>query len=49
MTLTIRPKAKANKALKARHHLKVRLRVKFTPTGGTSTSKSKTLTLIRRG
>jgi len=49
VTLTIRPKAKANKALKLLHHLKVHLRVKFTPTGGTPTSKSKALTLVRRG
>jgi YVTN family beta-propeller protein len=48
VTLTIRPKIKANKTLKLRHRLKVRVRVKFTPTGGNPSSKSKKLTLIRR-
>jgi YVTN family beta-propeller protein len=48
VTLNIRPKVKANKALKRRHHLKVRITVKFTPTGGTTSSKSKKLTLIRK-
>ncbi|HEV2857692.1 MAG TPA: PKD domain-containing protein [Solirubrobacterales bacterium] len=46
--LTIRPKVKANKTLKRRHHLKVRLRVKFTPIGGNPSSKSKALALVRR-
>jgi YVTN family beta-propeller protein len=49
VVLTIRPKAKANKALKHSHHLKVHIRVKFSPTGGTPHSKGKTLTLVRRG
>lgn len=48
VTLTIRPKAKANKLLKQRHHLKVRIRVTFAPTGGTARTKSKALTLIRK-
>ena len=48
VTLTIRAKTKANKVLKRRHRLKVRFRVKFTPTGGSPGSKSKALTLIRK-
>jgi YVTN family beta-propeller protein len=48
VTLTIRAKTKANKVLKRRHRLKVHFRVKFTPTGGSPSSKGKTLTLIRK-
>ena len=48
VTLTIRPKVKAKKVLKRQHRLKVRITVKFTPTGGTTSSKSKKLTLIRK-
>lgn len=48
VTLTIRPKAKAKKVLKRRHRLKVSFTVKFTPTGGSASSKSKKLTLIRK-
>jgi YVTN family beta-propeller protein len=48
VTLTIRAKTKANKALKLHHRLKVRITVKFTPTGGTASSKNKKLTLIRK-
>jgi YVTN family beta-propeller protein len=47
VTLVIRPKAKANKALKRSHHLKARIRVTFSPTGGNARSKGKALTLIR--
>jgi hypothetical protein len=48
VTLTIRPKVKANKLLKRRHHLKVRIKVSFTPTGGSTSSRGKSLTLIRK-
>jgi YVTN family beta-propeller protein len=48
VTLPIRPKIKANKTLKHRHRLKVRIRVKFSPAGGNPSSKSKKLTLIRK-
>jgi YVTN family beta-propeller protein len=47
VTLVIRPKAKANKALKQNHRLKARIRVTFSPTGGNARSKGKSLTLVR--
>lgn len=47
VTLSIRPKAKAAKALASDHKLKTRIRVVFKPTGGTARSKGKTLTLVR--
>ncbi len=46
--LTVRPKIRLNKALKRRHHVKVKVRVTFTPTGGKTSAKSKSLKLIRR-
>jgi YVTN family beta-propeller protein len=48
VTLSIRPKAKAAKALASSHKLKVRISVVFKPTGGTARGKSKALTLVRR-
>jgi YVTN family beta-propeller protein len=48
LILSIRPKVKLNKALKRRHHATVRIRVTFSPTGGTPRSKGKSLKLIRR-
>jgi YVTN family beta-propeller protein len=47
VTLSIRPKAKAAKALASNHKLKTHIRVVFKPTGGTARSKGKTLTLVR--
>lgn len=47
VTLLIRANGKAGKALASQHHLKVRIRVKFKPTGGNARSKGKALTLIR--
>lgn len=46
--LSIRPKAKAAKALASSHKLKIRIRVAFEPSGGTARSKGKALTLVRR-
>lgn len=48
VTLVIRAKAKANKALESNHRLKARIRVTFSPTGGHARSKGKGLTLIRQ-
>jgi len=47
VTLVIRPKAKAGKALKQSHRLKARIRVTFSPTGGHARSKGKALTLVQ--
>ena len=47
VTLVIRPKAKAGKALKQSHRLKARIRVSFSPTGGHARSKGKALTLVQ--
>ncbi len=46
--LTVRPKIRLNKALKHRHHAKVKVRVTFTPTGGKARTMAKALKLIRR-
>jgi YVTN family beta-propeller protein len=48
VTLTVRPKAKVSKTLKRRHHVKVHFRVKFSPTGGTASTKGKTIKLVQR-
>jgi YVTN family beta-propeller protein len=47
VTLVIRPKAKAGKALKQSYRLKARIRVTFSPTGGHARSKGKALTLVQ--
>lgn len=48
VTLNIRPKPKAKKQLAENGSAKVRVKVKFRPTGGTPKTKSKTLKLIQR-
>ncbi|MGN6253590.1 MAG: beta-propeller fold lactonase family protein [Solirubrobacterales bacterium] len=48
VTLSIRPKAKAAKALANSRQLKVRILVKLKPTDGATASKGRALTLIRR-
>lgn len=48
ITLNIRPKPKVKKLLVATGSAKVRVKVKFSPTGGKPRTKSKTLKLIQR-
>jgi YVTN family beta-propeller protein len=46
--LTVRPRVRLNRALKHRHHARVKISVTFTPVNGMPSSESKTLKLIRR-
>ncbi len=48
VTLAVRAKGKALRALRRRGKAKVRLRVTFTPDGGTAGSRTKTVTLQKR-
>jgi YVTN family beta-propeller protein len=48
VVLNIRPKPKAKKQLAKKGSAKVRIKVKFRPTGGTPRTKGKTLKLIQR-
>ena len=48
LTLKIQPKAKLKKTLTSAHSAKVKIRVKFSPTGGKARTKAKTLKLILR-
>lgn len=48
VTLALRAKGKALRALRRRGKAKVRLRVTFTPDGGTAGSRTKTVTLQKR-
>jgi YVTN family beta-propeller protein len=48
VTLNIRPKPKTKKQLNVKGSAKVRIKVKFTPTGGKARTKGKTLKLIER-
>ncbi|MFL5871997.1 MAG: beta-propeller fold lactonase family protein [Solirubrobacterales bacterium] len=48
VTLNIRPKPKTKKQLNAKGSAKIRIKVKFTPTGGKARTKGKTLKLIKR-
>ncbi|MFT3863334.1 MAG: PKD domain-containing protein [Solirubrobacterales bacterium] len=47
MWLVIHPRIEVGKRLKKKHHLWVTVRVKFSPTGGTSKTKTRSLQLLR--
>jgi YVTN family beta-propeller protein len=48
ITLNIRPKPKAKKQLAKKGSAKIRIKVKFTPTGGKARTKGKTVKLIKK-
>lgn len=47
MWLVIHPRVEVNKRLKKVHHIKVTVRVKFSPTGGTPKTKTRSFQLLR--
>jgi len=49
VALVVRPKPMLNVLLKRRHRATVALQLAYTPTGGLARSRSKRLTLVRRG
>jgi YVTN family beta-propeller protein len=46
--MTLHPRVEVGKRLKKVHHLRIRVKVKFTPVGGTTKAKSRSLQLLRR-
>jgi YVTN family beta-propeller protein len=46
--MTLHPRVEVNKRLKKVNHLRIRVQVKFTPVGGTTKTKSRSLQLLRK-